>query len=302
VDYRKFLRQNGRALETPLRRVAAITCAGLIATLTILHARKGGQAPVQGGQAPVRTAAASQPLVPAATSSIAADPEAYYGQFVTIMATVDMLVAANAFTVDQDRTRTASPILVVSSVLTAPVTVNTYVTVMGDVVRFEADEIARRTNVQLPPDVIAAHTGRPVLLATSVLTAALVDLAKRLPPPVTAEEEGFDRLMKRVNPAFAAARQAVTDSNTDAARAQAAILKQAFSETESFWKLRGKADAVKWALEARGHAEALERAAAGADWDAAKAATAGMQQSCSSCHAVYRERFDDGSYRIRGEK
>jgi hypothetical protein len=268
--------------------VSALICASLVTTWFNAVA----------GQSP----APAKPMVPAAASSIAANPEGFVGQIVTLNAAVDEVLTANAFTVDQDRTRRATPILVVSPLLTAPVALNAYVTVIGEVIRFDADEIARRTKVQLSSEIAAAHSGRPVIVATSVLNGALVDLAKRLPPPVTPEEDAFDKLMKRVNPAFAAARQAVTESNGEAVKAQAALLKSAFGETESFWKLRARPDAIKWAGDARGHAEALDRAAAAGNWDAAKAATAGLQQTCSACHGVYRERFDDGSYRIRGEK
>ncbi|MEO6213169.1 MAG: hypothetical protein ABIP65_06035 [Vicinamibacterales bacterium] len=292
VDYRNFLRQNGRALEVNLRRsVSALVCLGLVASaFTMLRASQAAPTP------PLK------PMVPAAASSIASNPDAYIGQVVTIHASVDELVGPNAFTVDQDRTRHLTPILVVSGLLTAPVTLNAYVTVIGEVVRFDADEILRRVRVQLPGPVAATHHGKPVIIATSVLTGALVDLARRLPPPMTPEEEAFDAVMKRVNPAFAAARQAAADTNAESAKTQAVLLKQAFTETETFWKLRGKPDAVQWALDARSHVEAFERAAGTANWDEAKAATARLQQACSSCHGVHRERFDDGSYRIRGDK
>jgi hypothetical protein len=268
--------------------VSALVGAGLV---TISLTARAVQAPPP-----------AKPMVPAAAGSIAANPDSFLGQFVTIHAAVDEILTPTAFTVDQDRTRRATPILVVSPLLTAPVALNAYVTVIGEVIRFDADEITRRTQVQLSSEIAAAHTGKAVIVATSVLNAAGVDLAKRLPAPITPAEDAFDKLMKRVNPAFAAARQAVTDANVEAARTQAGLLKQAFGETEAFWKLRAKPDASKWASDARGHADALDRAAAAADWDAAKAATASLQGTCSACHGAYRERFDDGSYRIRGEK
>jgi cytochrome c556 len=143
--------------------------------------------------------------------------------------------------------------------------------------------------------------GRPAIRATSVLDAKVVDLAKKPLPPLTPEEQAFDAVMKKVQPAFGAIRTAVSESNADATKTQAALLKQAFADTEAFFKQRGKADAQKWAAEARMHASLLEAASAG-KWDDAKAALTQLQQTCSSCHAVYRERQDDGSYRIRGDK
>lgn len=267
MDYEKFLGKNGRALiRRPLRPVfaAALTILGL----AIAHAQ----------QAP---APAPKPLVPAAASSIAANPQQYLGQMVTVYATVERIVSPTVFTLDQDATRSGiAEVDVLVPDWTIPPTVNTYVTVIGEMVLFN---------------------GRPVIKATSVLDAKLVDLTKKPLPPLTPEEQAFDAVMKKVQPAFAALRTAVGESNGDGTKAQAAILKQAFADAQAFFKTRAKEDAQKWAVEARTHAETLERASAG-KWDEAKSALTALQQACSSCHAVYRERLDDGSYRIRGDK
>jgi cytochrome c556 len=223
-------------------------------------------------------APAPKPLVPAAASSIAANPEHYMGQIVTVFAAVERVLSPTSFTVDQDPARSGTgEVLVVAALLNAPPIANAYVTVIGEV---------------------AMVDGRPAIKATTVLDAKMVDLAKKPLPPLTPEEQAFDAVMKRVQPAFAALRQAVAESNGEGTKAQAAILKQAFAETEAFFKKRGKPDAEKWAVEARTHAQALELASAG-KWEEAKTALPALQQSCSSCHAVYRERQDDGSYRIR---
>jgi cytochrome c551/c552 len=116
---------------------------------------------------------------------------------------------------------------------------------------------------------------------------------------MTADEEVLDRLMKQIGPAFAAVRQAVAAGTAGSAGESAAALKQGFTGTEAFWKKRGSADAVKWAADARLHVETLERSMASGTWDDAKNAATALQQTCSACHGVYRERQDDGSYRIR---
>jgi hypothetical protein len=108
--------------------------------------------------------------------------------------------------------------------------------------------------------------------------------------------------MKRINPAFGAIRQAVNEAAGYEGVEHAVTLKQAFADTETFWKKREKPDAMKWAAEARTHAEALEQAIGAGKWDDAKAALSGLQQTCSACHAAYRQRGDDGSYRIRLDK
>ena len=237
---------------------------------------------IQAGQsAPAPTPAAPKPLVPAAANSIAANPEAFLGQVVTVTAAIDQILSPTTFTVDQDpRKAAAGDVLVIAASLSAPLIVNTHVTVIGEVVR---------------------HEGRPAIRATSVLTSSGIDLAKRIPPPMTPEEEVLDKTMKSINPAFAAIRQAVATAGGENAAQHAATLKQAFTDTEAFWKKRGVADAQKWAADARAQSEALERAIADGQWDAAKAAAGTLQQACSSCHGAYRERLDDGSYRLRAE-
>ena len=221
---------------------------------------------------------APKPLVPAAANSIAASPDTFYGQNVTVTAAVERVVSPTAFTVDQDPKSTAAEILVLVETLTSPLAVNSYVTVIGEVIR---------------------HEGGPAIRAASVITTAMVDIAKRPPPPLTAEEEAFDKVMKRVGPAFNSIRQAVAAASGETAAADAETLKAAFVETEAFWKKRSAADAQKWAAEARAQADVVARAVAAGKWDEAKAAAESLQQTCSSCHAAHRQRQDDGSYRMR---
>jgi cytochrome c556 len=93
----------------------------------------------------------------------------------------------------------------------------------------------------------------------------------------------------------------VAAGGSDKAAEQAAILKQGFAETETFWKKREKPDAIKWAAEARGYAESLEAAVTAGKWEEAKGAVGSLQQTCAACHGAYRQRDEDG-YRIRSDK
>ena len=43
----------------------------------------------------------------------------------------------------------------------------------------------------------------------------------------------------------------------------------------------------------------LERAAAGGNWDQVKTSIADVNRMCSTCHTAYRERLDDGTYRVK---
>ena len=271
----------------------ACVLAFVLAFAHAVDAQRGG-----GGAAPAK------PMTPAAASSIAINPDAYLGQYVTVMATVEQRYTPWVFTIDQDKTAsTGKEVLVFAGTLNAPVDLNTYVTVIGDVVRFEPDEIAKRGKelmTDLPPDVAAKFRGKAVIVATSVISAAMVDLMKRQPPPMTAEEEALSKAMKSIQPAFAALRTAVAASKADDAKLQAVVLKSAFAGTEPFWKAKAKTDALGWAQDARKQAETIEKAATTGNWDEAKAAATTLGAACQSCHGAYRERFDDGSYRFKG--
>lgn len=246
-----------------------------------------------------------KPLVPVAASTLAADPSAYMGQQVTLMAAVEQRLSPHAFSVDQDRTKaTGHEVVILTRALHGPVDPNSYVTVVGEVVRFDPAEIAPRSPdylLDLSSDVIAKYRGRTAVLATSVINAAMIDVTKRLPPPMTPDEEAYDKMMKRVGPAFNALRQAVSSSNADAIKEHAVVLTQTFADTESFWKKRSKGDATTWSVDARKHLDALARAAAAGEWDQVKASAGLVQQTCSNCHSAYRERLADGSYRIKAE-
>jgi cytochrome c556 len=105
--------------------------------------------------------------------------------------------------------------------------------------------------------------------------------------------------MKRIGPAFAALRRGIEGSDADVAREQTGVLKQGFVEAEAFWKKRGTADAVQLAQEARKLVESVDRDAASGQWDDVKTSAGSLGQTCQKCHAAYRERFDDGTSRIR---
>jgi len=105
--------------------------------------------------------------------------------------------------------------------------------------------------------------------------------------------------MKKVGPAAAALRTAVDGSKTDVVSQNLTVLKQAFAQTEAFWKSKNLPEPMVIAQDARKHADAVEKAVAASDWDAAKKSAAALNGTCGACHSAYRERFDDGSFRIK---
>lgn len=254
----------------------------------------------QGGGA---AAPAAKPAIPAAASSIADKPDTFYGQNVTVYATVEKQLTSLAFVLDQDKTKsTGKEVVVLARRLHQPVPLNTYVTVMGEVVRADAGEIAKRAKDAasgLPADVLAQYAGKPVIIATAVITPDLNDLAKFIPPPMTPEEEALDKAMKAVGQANGAIRKGVDGTNAEIVKAQTAILAKAFAETEAFWKKRGKEEAVKIAQTARAAVDSLEKAAAAGNWNDAKTHMTTLGQQCQSCHGTFRERLEDGSFAVK---
>jgi cytochrome c556 len=239
--------------------------------------------------------------VPLVASTLAAKPDAYYGENVTVMAIVDQTLSPIAFSVDQDKTKSSDKdVLVLAPRLNEPIEVNTYVTVIGEVVKFDpADAKVKDRLTGIAPDTLAKFTGKPAIVATNVINAAMNDVARRLPPKMTAEEEAFQKVMQKVQQANGAFRGIIEKSDVKGAQEQAAALKQAFVATEAFFKPHGKADAIGWAQDARKSAEAIEIAAGAGKWDEVKATTGSLGKMCQTCHTAYRERYDDGSFRAK---
>jgi cytochrome c556 len=245
----------------------------------------------------------AKPWVPVAASTLAAHPDAYYGENVSMTGTVEQLLSKFAFSVDQGKARSGGKeVLVVAPTLQMPVDASTYVTVLGEVVKFDPAEIGKKAKDyknDLQPEVAAKYQGQPAIIATSVINAAGLDIAKRLPPPMTGEEQEFQKIMRQVGPANAALRGAMDKLDANATKEQAAVLTKALSQAESFWRVRGNPDAIKWAADARAMAESIDKAIGAGKWDEAKASSGTLGQQCQSCHGAYRERFDDGSFRIK---
>ena len=270
---------------------------------------RGGRGGQQGAPAggPVTPGAPAKPYVPLAASTLADHPDTYYGELVTVTGAVEATLSKLAFSVDQDKTKsTGKDVIVIAPTLMEPVTPNTYVTIIGEVVHLDQAEIGKKGaeltkeyKPDFPPDVVARYKGHPVVLAKSVITTAGVDVAKRPPPPMTAEEEALSKIMKQIGPANTALRGALDKTDMAVAKENANVLKQAFVQAEAFWKPKGKAEASKFAEEARKLSEQIGTAIASGNWDEAKTHAGTLGQQCAGCHGAFRERMDDGTYRIK---
>ena len=246
---------------------------------------------------------APKALVPTSASTLANTPDKFIGEYVTMTGAVEQSLGKTTFTVDQDKTKsTGKEILIIANRMNDPVDLNGYVTVIGDVIKFDPAEVTKRGKTMpadLTPDVIAKYQGKPAILANAVINAAMIDLAKFIPPPMSPEEAAFDKVMKGVGPANAALRKGMDASNAELVKTNTAILKKSFAETEAFWKTRGKTDAMKFAADARKAAELAELAAAAGNWTEVKTHVNTLGQQCASCHGIYRERGEDGSFVIK---
>lgn len=262
--------------------------------------RGGRGAGPEGGGTP---GAPPKPLVPVAASTVVNHPDQFVGEWVSLTAPVEATLTKSAFAVDQDSTKTEKDILIIAPTLQNQPAANAYVTVLGELVKFDADEVKKKTKnytLDLTPEQIARYTGRPAVIATAVVVNATgVDIAKVIPPPMTPEELEFQKIMRQVGPANTALRAAIDKSDAAAVKEQAAILDTAFTKTEAFWKARGKTDAVGWAVAARKDTDAIVSSVAAGNWESVKASAGPLGQNCASCHGAYRERLDDGSFRIK---
>ena len=74
--------------------LAGIALASFLVSYTALTAQGGGQAPPPAANTPPK------PLVPVAASSVAANPDQYVGEYVTMTGAVEALLTKTSFSVD----------------------------------------------------------------------------------------------------------------------------------------------------------------------------------------------------------
>ena len=130
--------------------------------------------------------------VPIATNTILQNPEAFYGKAITVSAGVEEMLSKTAFLVDQRKVTgpkevkaIGKPILVIAPSLQAPLDPKHYLLMRGQLVKFDPAAIAKIAadyTIDLPPDVGAKLAGQPVLVATSVINATYVELARKPTP------------------------------------------------------------------------------------------------------------------------
>jgi hypothetical protein len=244
-----------------------------------------------------------KPLVPVAASSVAANPEPYVGEYVTLTGAVEANLSKTSFSVDQDKTKsTGKDVLVLAPNLQKPADANGYVTVIGQLIKFDEAEVEKNLKgytIDLSPADREKFKGKPVVLATAVINTAGIDIAKKPIPPMSADDLALQKIMTKLPPAQAALRKAMDGKDLNLVKEQATILKTAFSETEAFWKAKGNTEAMTIAADAKKHADAILINIGLGSMEAAKTSLTPLGATCGNCHGKFRERMDDGTFRIK---
>ena len=277
--------------------VGSVALAAFVFSLTALSA---GQ-----GQPPAAPPAGTppKPLVPVAASSVAANPDPYIGEYVTLTGAVEANLSKTSFSVDQDKTKTTGKdVLVLAPNLQKPAEANGYVTVIGQLIKFDPAEVEKNLKgytIDLSPADREKFKGKPVVLATAVINTAGIDIAKKPIPPMSADDLALQKIMTKLPPAQAALRKAMDGKDLDLVKEQATVLKTAFADTEAFWKARGNTEAMTIAAEAKKHADAILINLGLGSLEAAKTSLTPLGATCGNCHGKFRERMDDGTFRIK---
>ncbi len=209
-------------------------------------------APVAAAQPPAAPAATPpKPLVPVAASSVAANPDPYVGEFVTMTGAVEANLTKTSFSVDQDKTKaTGKEVLVLAPSLQKQADANGYVTVIGQLIKFDEKEVATKLKdykIDLSPADLEKYKGKPVVLATAVINSAGIDIAKKPIPPMSTDDLTLQKIMTKLPPAQGAVRKSLDSKDVAGSKEQATTIKTAFTEIEAFFKAKGNEEATKWA-------------------------------------------------------
>jgi soluble cytochrome b562 len=287
-------------MQRSTKSTVIVAALALAAFVTSYSATTFGQG---GGQAPPAANTPPKPLVPVAASSVAANPDPYVGEYVTMTGAVEANLSKTSFSVDQDKTKTTGKdVLVLAPTLQKQADANGYVTVIGQLIKFDEKEVAAKLKdykIDLSPADLEKFKGKPVVLATAVINTAGIDIAKKPIPPMNADELALQKIMTKLPPAQAALRKALDGSSADLTKEQATVVKTAFTEIEAFFKTKNNEEATKWAADGKRHADSILMNVANGNFDAAKTSVTPLGATCASCHGKYRERMEDGTFRIK---
>jgi len=286
--------------------VAAIALAAFVTSFSTITSGSSTVALAeveQGGQAPPAANTPPKPLVPVAASSVAANPDPYVGEYVTMTGAVEANLTKTSFSVDQDKTKsTGKEVLVLAPTMQKPVDQNGYVTVIGQLIKFDEKDVAAKLKdykLDLSPADVAKFKGKPVVLATAVINNAGIDVAKKPIPPMSADDLTLQKIMTKLPTAQAAVRKSLDSKDMAGAKEQATLFKDSFTQIEAFFKSKGNEEAMKIAAEGKQHADAMLVNLGMSNVEAAKTSVTPLGGVCGNCHGKFRDRMEDGTFRIK---
>lgn len=134
------------------------------------------------------------------------------------------------------------------------------------------------------------------LVALVVVCASAVVMAQGISTP-----EQLDAVMKRVGPAQQALNKAIQSMAYADAKTQLGIVRQNLTQSESFWVVKKKDDAVKMSKEVMSKIGALDKMLSTPSPDNA-AVTAAFKEvggACRNCHMAYREQDKNENYILK---
>ena len=137
------------------------------------------------------------------------------------------------------------------------------------------------------------------LLSYTLVVIAIVSVVVAAQKVTTPEE--LDKAMKRIAPAQAATNKAIQSMSWADAKAQVAVVRQALTDTESFWTTNKKDDAVALLKDSVAKVTAVEQALSAPmpDQQAVLAAFKQVGATCTACHKQYREQDESQQYRLK---
>jgi len=247
--------------------------------------------------------------LPLATNTILRNPDVYYGKQITLSAGVDHMLSKTAFVVDQWKMTAPNevmpvgkPILVVAPYLTSALTQRNYLLMRGELIKFDTTALARVSaeyKIDLGPELWTKYQGQPMLLALTVINGTYTELAKKPILPPTANELALSDEMKIISSAFSSLKAAADNAQPDGVATNGTKLLPAFAKVETIWDAVGASSAGQWARDAQEYVESIQHDAASGNWDRAKFTTNKLNQVCGTCHATFRDRADDGTFRMK---
>jgi hypothetical protein len=104
-------------------------------------------------------------------------------------------------------------------------------------------------------------------------------------------QDDFVKFMKTVGQNFGAVNASVGSGDFESAKSQLTRSREQLAWTVTFWRDRGKADALKLLKDTLGTMDALDEALSAEQINAERvnAAVKQVNTSCEACHAQYRE-------------